>query len=142
MALNHVEYIGRLTSDGKISFGTTGSAFYNNSIAVDRKYNKDGEEKITDFFRFKMFGHGAETFERYTHKGSKVYLAGRNQIDEYTKQDGQKVRDVILYVDEFEFLDAKQEQASAENASITSQNASQSDFLSVPDNLTEELPFL
>ena len=141
MALNHVEYIGRLTSDGKISFGSTGSAFYNNSIAVDRKYNKDGEEKITDFFRFKMFGHGAETFERYTHKGSKVYLAGRNQIDEYTNKDGQKARDVILYVDEFEFLDSK-EQASTQNASQTSQNASQGDFLSVPDTLQEELPFL
>ena len=140
--MNRSEYIGRLTSDGKISFGTTGSAFYNNSIAVDRKFNKDGEEKITDFFRFKLFGKGAETFERYTHKGSKVYLAGRNQIDEYTNKDGQKVREVILYVDEFEFLDAKQEQASTENASVTSQNASQSDFLSVPDNLTEELPFL
>lgn len=140
--MNRTEYIGRLTSDGKISFGSTGSAFYNNSIAVDRKYNKDGEEKITDFFRFKMFGHGAETFEKYTHKGSKVYLAGRNQIDEYTNKDGQKVRDVILYVDEFEFLDPKQEQASAENASVTSQNASQGDFLNVPDNLTDELPFL
>lgn len=140
--MNKCEYIGRLTSDGKLSFSTTGSAVYSNTVAVDRKYKKDGEEKITDFFRFKMFGHGAETFERYTHKGSKVYLAGRNQIDEYTNKDGQKVRDVILYVDEFEFLDAKQEQETSQNASTTSQNASQSDFLSVPDNLKEELPFL
>lgn len=142
MALNHVEYIGRLTSDGKLSFSTTGSAFYNNSIAVDRKYNKDGEEKITDFFRFKMFGHGAETFEKYTHKGSKVFIAGRNQVDEYTKQDGTKVREIVLYVDEFEFLDPKQEQASTQNASTTTQNASQSDFLNVPESLTEELPFI
>ena len=88
-----------------------------------------------------MFGKGAETFEKYTQKGSKVFLAGRNQIDEYTNKDGQKVRDVILYVDEFEFLDAKKEQAS-QNTSTTSQNASKSDFLNVPDNLTEELPFL
>ena len=140
--MNKVEYIGRLTSDGKLSFSTTGSAFYSNTVAVDRKYKKDGEEKITDFFRFKMFSKSAETFEKYTHKGSKVFLAGRNQIDEYTNKDEQKVRDVVLYVDEFEFLDAKQEQASTQNASTTSQNASQSDFLSVPDNLQEELPFL
>lgn len=140
--MNKVEYIGRLTSDGKLSFGTTGSAFYMNTIAVDRKYKKDGEEKITDFFRFKMFGKGAETFEHYTQKGSKVFLAGRNQIDVYIDKEGQENRDVVLYVDEFEFLDAKQEQASTQNASTTSQNASQGDFLSVPDNLTEELPFL
>ena len=139
--MNKCEYIGRLTSDGKLSFSTTGSAVYSNTVAVDRKYKKDGEEKITDFFRFKMFSKGAETFEKYTQKGSKVFLAGRNQIDEYTNKDGQNVRDVILYVDEFEFLDAKKEQAS-QNASTTSQNASQGDFLNVPDNLTEELPFL
>ena len=139
--MNKVEYIGRLTSDGKLSFSTTGSAFYSNTVAVDRKYKKDGEEKITDFFRFKMFSKGAETFDKYTQKGSKVFIAGRNQIDEYTNKEGQKVREVVLYVDEFEFLDSK-EQVSTQNASTTSQNASQGDFLSVPDNLTEELPFL
>lgn len=140
--MNRVEYIGRLSQDGELTSSTSGTSFYRNNIAVDRKYKKDGEEKITDFFRFKMFGHGAETFEKYTHKGSKVFLAGRNQIDEYTKQDGTKVREIVLYVDEFEFLDPKQEQASTQNASTTTQNASQGDFLSVPDNLTEELPFI
>lgn len=138
--MNKVEYIGRLTSDGEISFGATGSAFYRNTIAVDRKYKKDGEP-TADFFRFKMFGKGAETFERYTHKGSKVFIAGRNQIDEYTKQDGTKVREIVLYVDDFEFLDSKQEQAS-QNTSTTSQNATGNDFLNVPDNLVEELPFM
>ena len=138
--MNKCEYIGRLTSDGNLSFGATGSAFYSNTIAVDRKYKKEGEEKTTDFFRFKLFSKSAETFERYTHKGSKVFLAGHNQIDEYTNKDGQKIRDTVLYVDEFEFLDSKQEQAS-QNTATTAQNASQNDFLNVPDNLVEELPF-
>lgn len=137
--MNRVEYIGRLTSDGEISSSTSGTSFYRNNIAVDRKYKKDGEP-TTDFFRFKMFGKGAETFEKYTHKGSKVYIAGHNQIDEYTNKDGQKIRDTVLYADEFEFLDSR-EQASTQNASTTAQNASQNDFLNVPDNLVEELPF-
>lgn len=139
--MNRVEYIGRLTQDGELTSSTSGTSFYRNNIAVDRKYKKDGEP-TADFFRFKMFGKGAEAFAKYTHKGSKVFIAGRNQVDEYTKQDGTKVREIVLYVDEFEFLDAKQEQASTQNASATTQNASQSDFLSVPDSLTEELPFL
>lgn len=139
--MNKVEYIGRLTSDGKLTFSATGSAFYSNSIAVDRKIKRDGEP-TADFFRFKLFSKGAETFDKYTHKGSKVFIGGHNQTDEYTKQDGTKIREIVLYVDEFEFLDAKQEQASSQNTSTTTQNASQSDFLSVPDNLQEELPFL
>lgn len=138
--MNRVEYIGRLTQDGELSSSASGTSFYRNNIAVDRKYKKDGEP-TADFFRFKLFGKGAETFEKWTHKGSKVFVAGHNQTDEYTNKDGQKVRDVVLYVDEFEFLDSKQEQVS-QNTATTAQNASQNDFLNVPDNLTEELPFM
>lgn len=138
--MNRVEYIGRLTSDGEISSSASGTSFYRNNIAVDRKFKKDGEP-TADFFRFKLFGKGAETFAKWTKKGSKVYLAGHNQVDEYTNKDGVKVRDIVLYVDEFEFLDSKQEQAS-QNAPTTAQNTAGSDFLSVPDNLTEELPFM
>lgn len=136
--MNRVEYIGRLTADGELKQGNT--AYYHNNIAVDRKYKKDGEP-TTDFFRFKMFGKGAETFAKYTHKGSKVFIGGHNQTDEYTKQDGTKVREIVLYADDFEFLDNKQEQAS-QNTSTTTQNATGNDFLNVPDNLVEELPFM
>lgn len=139
--MNRVEYIGRLTADGELKTSTAGNSFYFNNIAVDRKYKKDGEP-TADFFRFKMFGKGAETFAKYTHKGSKVFIGGHNQTDEYTKQDGTKIREIVLYVDDFEFLDSKQEQASTQNASTTTQNASQNDFLNVPDNLVEELPFM
>ena len=137
--MNRVEYIGRLTSDGEISSSASGTSFYRNNIAVDRKYKKEGEP-TADFFRFKLFGKGAETFAKYTHKGSKVFIGGHNQTDEYTKQDGTKIREIVLYVDDFEFLDGK-EQAS-QNAPTTAQNTAGSDFLSVPDNLTEELPFM
>ena len=136
--MNRVEYIGRLTKDGELKQGNT--AYYHNNIAVDRKYKKEGEP-TADFFRFKMFGKGAETFAKYTHKGSKVFIGGHNQTDEYTTQDGTKVREIVLYVDDFEFLDSKQEQAS-QNTSTTTQNATGNDFLNVPDNLVEELPFM
>ena len=136
--MNRVEYIGRLTKDGELKQGNT--AYYHNNIAVDRKYKKEGEP-TADFFRFKMFGKGAETFAKYTHKVSKVFIGGHNQTDEYTTQDGTKVREIVLYVDDFEFLDSKQEQAS-QNTSTTTQNATGNDFLNVPDNLVEELPFM
>lgn len=136
--MNRVEYIGRLTAGGELKQGNT--AYYHNNIAVDRKYKKEGEP-TADFFRFKMFGKGAETFAKYTHKGSKVFIGGHNQTDEYTKQDGTKVKEIVLYVDDFEFLDSKQEQAS-QNTSTTTQNATGNDFLNVPDNLVEELPFM
>ena len=136
--MNRVEYIGRLAQDGELSSNTNGTSFYRNTIAVSRKFKKEGEPDA-DFFRFKLFSKGAEVFEKYTHKGSKVFLAGHNQIDKYKNKEGQEIRDTVLYVDEFEFLDAR-EQAS-QNDDTTSQNASKNDFLHIPDDLIEELPF-
>lgn len=138
--MNRVNYIGRLTSDGELTSSTSGMSFYRNTIAVGRKYKKDGEPD-TDFFRFKMFGKGAETFEKYTHKGSKVFIGGHNQTDEYTNRDGVKIREVVLYADDFEFLDSKQD-SQTQNTATNAQNGSNNNFLTVPDNLTEELPFL
>ena len=125
--MNRVEYIGRLTSDGEITYSTTGTAFYRNSIAVDRKFKKDGEPDA-DFFKFKMFGKSAETFQQWTQKGSKVFLAGRNQTETYTDKDGNKRTDVKLIVDEFEFLDSKAKEMSDNDG-----------FVNIAENV--ELPF-
>lgn len=125
--MNRTEYIGRLTSDGEITYSTTGTAFYRNSIAVDRKFKKDGEPDA-DFFKFKMFGKAAETFQQWTQKGSRVFLAGRNQTETYTDKDGNKRTDIKLIVDEFEFLDSKAKEMSDNDG-----------FVNIAENV--ELPF-
>lgn len=125
--MNRTEYIGRLTSDGEIIYSTTGTAFYRNTIAVDRKFKKDGEPDA-DFFKFKMFGKAAETFQQWTQKGSKVFLAGRNQTETYTDKDGNKRTDIKLIVDEFEFLDSKAKEMSDNDG-----------FANIAENV--ELPF-
>lgn len=124
--MNRVEYIGRLTTDGDLTFSANGIAFYKNTIAVDRKFKKEGEPEA-DFFRFKMFGKAADTFQQWTQKGSKVFLAGHNQNNNYTDKEGVKHYEIVLVVDEFEFLDKKNE---------TTEDA---DFTNIPNDV--ELPF-
>lgn len=109
--MNRTEYIGRLVRDGEITYSTTGTAFLRNTIAVDRKFKKEGEPDA-DFFNFKMFGKAAETFHQWTQKGSKVFLAGHNQTETYADKDGNKRTDIKLIVDEFEFLDTKAKELS------------------------------
>ena len=58
--MNRVTYIGRLAQDGELSSSTNGTSFYRNTIAVSRKFKKEGEPDA-DFFRFKLFGKGAGT---------------------------------------------------------------------------------
>lgn len=109
--MNRTEYIGRLVRDGEITYSTTGTAFLRNTIAVDRKFKKEGEPDA-DFFNFKMFGKAAETFHQWTQKGSRVFLAGHNQTETYADKDGNKRTDIKLIVDEFEFLDTKAKELS------------------------------
>lgn len=104
--MNRVEYIGRLVNDGDMKYSPNGTAFYKNTIAVDRKRKKEGEPEA-DFFRFKLFGKAAETFEQWTKKGSKVFLAGWNMNENYTDKEGVKHYEISMLVDDFEFLDSK-----------------------------------
>lgn len=133
--MNRTEFIGRLCKDNEVSSSTSGTTFLRNSIAVNRKFKREGEPDA-DFFSFTMFGKAAETFEKYTHKGSKVFLAGHMQNNNYTNKDGQKIYDVRLMVDDFEFLDNK---ADGEKTETKSKDVT--DFLNIPDGLVECLPF-
>ena len=132
--MNRTEFIGRLCKDNEVSSSTSGTTFLRNSIAVNRKFKREGEPDA-DFFSFTMFGKAAETFEKYTHKGSKVFLAGHMQNNNYTNKDGQKVYDVRLMVDDFEFLDSKADGEKTENKD------SKYDFINIADSVLEELPF-
>lgn len=119
--------IGRLTKDIEVKCSATGTAYLTNSIACDRKFSK---EKQTDFFNIKVFGKTAEAMGKFLHKGSKIFVEGSLQTDEYTTKDGQKKSSISLYVDSWEFAEAKGE-AKEEKP----------DFISVPEGLVEELPF-
>lgn len=128
--MNRTEFIGRLCKDNEVSSSTSGTTFLRNSIAVNRKFKREGDPDA-DFFSFTMFGKAAETFEKYTHKGSKVFLAGHMQNNNYTNKDGQKIYDVRLMVDDFEFLDNK---ADGEKTESKVKDVTEL-------NITEQLPF-
>ena len=119
--------IGRLTKDIEVKYSATGTAYLTNSIACDRKFSK---EKQTDFFNIKVFGKTAEAMGKFLHKGSKIFVEGSLQNDEYTTKEGVKKTTTSLYVDSWEFAEGKGE-AKEEKP----------DFISVPEGLVEELPF-
>lgn len=120
--------IGRLTKDIELKYSQGGTAYMNNSIACDRKFAK---EKTTDFFNIKAFGKTAEAMEKYLHKGSKVFVEGDLQTDEYTDKSGVKKQTTSITVSSWEFAEGKGE----------TKEEPKNDFLSVPEGLVEELPF-
>ena len=140
--MNKVILMGRLTRDPEVSSSTTGTTFARYSIAVDRKFKRDGEPDA-DFFNCTSFGKQAEFVERYLKKGTKVVVSGRIQNDNYTNKEGQKVYGVRIMVEDIEFAESKNASSDGSFSSGSSQGSSNggNDFLNVPDGLVEELPF-
>ena len=130
--MNKVILMGRLTRDPEISSSTSGTTFARFSIAVDRKFSRDGEPDA-DFFNCSAFGKTAEFIERNIHKGSKILVSGRLQNNNYTNKEGQKIYDVRVVVEDVEFGESKKE--------TTNSAQTQDEFLNVPDGLDTELPF-
>lgn len=131
--MNKVIEIGRLTKDPEITTSTSGTTFARFSIAVDRRFKKEGEPEA-DFFNCTAFGKTAEFISAWIKKGTKVAIVGRLQNNNYTNKEGQKVYDVRIMIEEIEFAESKKDgQQKPENQG--------GDFLSVPDGLVEELPF-
>ncbi len=140
--MNKVILMGRLTRDPEVSSSTTGTTVARYSIAVDRKFKRDGDPDA-DFFNCTSFGKQAEFVERYLHKGTKVVVVGRVQNDNYTNKEGQKVYGTRIMVDEIEFAESKNAsgQGGSYNAGSSQGSNGGDDFINVPEGLVEELPF-
>ena len=95
--MNKVILMGRLTREPEVSSSTSGTTFARYSIAVDRKFKKEGDPEA-DFFNCVSFNKQAEFVEKYLKKGTKVVVTGRLQNNNYTNKDGQKVYDVRIMV--------------------------------------------
>jgi single-strand DNA-binding protein len=132
--MNKVILIGRLTKDTEVRYaGETAIARY--TLAVDRKFKKDGEQEA-DFINCVAFGKSGEFAEKYFKKGMKVAITGRIQTGSYSAKDtGKTVYTTDIVVEEQEFCERK-EQGTPKPSTNNGD-----EFMSIPDSLDEELPF-
>lgn len=141
--MNKVVLIGRLTKDPEVRYsqganGATAIARY--SLAVDRRFKKDGEASA-DFINCIAFGRSGEFAEKYLKKGTKIAVVGRIQTGSYEK-DGRKVYTTDVVVEEHEFVESKQEEHKPADNIPTFVPNSPDGFMSIPDGIEEELPFM
>ena len=140
--MNKTVLMGRLTADPQVRYsqGDSATAVARYTLAVNRKFKKDGEP-TADFIPCVVFGRSAEFTEKYFRKGMQVAVSGRIQTGSYTNKDGNKVYTTDVVVEEQEFAESKaanqQNQQSAGSGSIPASDG----FMSIPDGMDEELPF-
>ena len=107
--MNVVCLKGRLSRDPEVRYTDGGGAVAKFSLAVDRAFKKDGDDKTTDFISCISFGKTAEFVEKYFTKGMEMALRGHIQTGSYTNRDGNKVYTTDVICDSIEFCGSKKD---------------------------------
>lgn len=96
--LNKVILMGRLTRDPELRSTPQGVSTCSFSIAVDRNFVREGEERKADFINCVAWRQAAEFISKYFKKGNMVALEGSIQTRSWDDQDGKKhyVTEVIV----------------------------------------------
>ena len=104
--MNKSILLGRLTKDPEIKYSQTNNLkIANFSLAVNRKYVKEGEERQADFINIVAFSKLAEFCEKYLKTGLQICICGRIQTRSYEDNNGQKRYVTEIIAEEIYFAD-------------------------------------
>ena len=101
--MNKIMLAGRIVRDAELGYipvvGTAKATF---TLAVERNYQKDKNNKKVDFINCEVIGKHTENLCQYLNKGKALIVEGELNIDNYEK-DGEKRSFTKVKVDRVEF---------------------------------------
>lgn len=86
--MNKFIIMGRITRDPELKTTQSGVAVCQFCVAVDRNYQKKGEERKADFFNVVAWREKAEFVHKYFGKGRMILIEGEMQTRQYTDKNG------------------------------------------------------
>lgn len=101
--------VGRLAKDPELRSTVNGTPVCSFTVACDRRFVKQGEERQTDFINCVAWQKSAESISQYFGKGDRIALVGTLQVRQWEDQDGQKRYTTEVVVDQWEFAQSKNE---------------------------------
>lgn len=131
--LNRAILMGRLTKDIEIKTTTGGTTIGRTTLAIDRRFQRQGEERKADFINILCFGKTAEFAQKYFGKGNTMCVVGSIQTRSWDGKDGKKNYATEVIADEVNFCGEKR------TDSIQNQGTDNSGFMPVDDDT--DLPF-
>lgn len=139
--MNKIILLGRLTKDVEVRYTQNNNTLVSNfSLAVNRKFTKQGEERQADFINIVAWSKLGEFISKYFKKGQQVLIVGRIQTRSYEDDNKQKHYITEVVAEEAYFADSKKEENnlsnSFENNNTSIPKSSEFDVMG-----SEELPF-
>ena len=142
--MNKVILIGNLTKDPELRTTSSGTSVCSFSIAVNRRFQNQSGERVTDYFNIVAWRQLGELCSKYLAKGRKVCVVGELQNRSYDAKDGSKRYITEIIADDIEFLTPRDQDGSRNNyeersnSSAPSFSLSDEGFAEVDD---DDLPF-
>ena len=139
--------MGRLTRDPEVRYTQTNNTVVASfSLAVNRRFVRQGEERQADFINIVAWGKTAEFCSKYFRKGQQVGVIGRLQTRTWDDDQGQKHYVTEVVAEEAYFADSRRD-GEASNSSFENTFGSSMPGASIPGgsdfevSSSDDLPF-
>ena len=154
--MNTVALMGRLTYEPELRSTNEGVSVLRFQIAINRRYQKAGEERKADFIDCVAWRDRADFISRYFHKGSMIAVEGSIQTQTYTDKNDNQRKSVEVEVNNVSFCGSRsetegdsyvpapqqQQQNRVEQPAPSYSNATGGDFEEIiDDEEDDDLPF-
>ena len=108
--MNKVILMGRLTRDPEVRYTQTSNTLVASfSLAVNRRFARQGEERQADFINVVAWNKTGEFVSKYFKKGQQVAVIGRIQTRTWDDDQGQKHYITEVVAEETYFADSKRD---------------------------------
>ena len=107
--MNKAILMGRLTRDPEVRYSQNNLPITTFTLAVNRRFVRQGEERQADFIPIVSFGKTAEFCEKYFRKGQQVLVVGRIQVRTWDDNEGKRRYITEIVCEEAHFADSKRQ---------------------------------
>ena len=144
--MNKVILMGRLTRDPEVRYTQTNNTLVASfSLAVNRRFARQGEERQADFFNVVAWNKQGEFCSKYFKKGQQVGVIGRLQTRTWDDDKGTKHYVTEVIAEEAYFADSKKDSDTSgnsfENTFGTSIPGGMGDTSDFEMSASDDLPF-
>jgi len=143
--LNCAAIVGRLVADPELHSTNTGVSVCSFTVAVDRSFVRQGEERQADFIDVVAWRNTAEFVCKYFTKGSLIAIDGSIQTRNYEDRNGNKRKSTEIIANNVHFCGPKNDAVNGRNEGApvyqpapSFSTADEGDFKEIPE---DDLPF-
>ena len=139
--MNKVILLGRLTRDPEVRYTQTNNTLVASfSLAVNRRFARQGEERQADFINIVAWSKTGEFVSKYFKKGQQVGIVGRIQTRTWDDDQGQKHYVTEVVAEEAYFVDSRRDGETSDFGNTFGESVTQNAEFQVTSS-DDDLPF-